>query len=307
MGISAKITVNEYTQLAGHKQGVYAIIHLRGGEILSSGGDGSVVRWNPLNKDPKGVLFAQLPEPVFCLLEHLDGSIWAGTQAGNLFVLERGQKPRVLNFEKKGIYFLTPDFLGNVWLGFGDGYLIMLNRELHIIRQVEISDKSLRCMKPMVQNLSKSDTDRFFLGSSDGILRKLQADGDVLQCVNANSPSIFAICYLDDVMLITGGRDAQLQGFDANLNPIIDPIKAHLYTIHAIEYNNDGLIATGSMDSTIKLWDKDLHLLKVIDRSKLPTAHRHSVNTLLWLSPEILVSAGDDSIIRVWQLETTQL
>ncbi len=302
MGIHAKITVNEYTQLTGHKQGVYAIIHLRGGEILSSGGDGSVVRWNPLNKDSTGTLFAQLPEPVFCLLEHLDGSIWAGTQAGNLFVLEPGQKPKLSNFGKKGIFFLTPDFLGNVWLGFGDGHLIMLNRELQIIHQVKISNKSLRCMKLMVQNLSVPDSNRFVLGSSDGILRKLQADGEVLQRVNANSPSIFAICNLNDKMLITGGRDAQLLGFDANLKPIIEPIKAHLYTIHAIEYNHEGLIATGSMDATIKIWDTNLHLLKVIDRSKLASAHSHSVNSLLWLSPQILVSAGDDSIIRVWQL-----
>lgn len=40
-----------------------------------------------MNPEPSvaGVLFAQLPEPVFCLMEGLEGVIWAGTQGGLVF------------------------------------------------------------------------------------------------------------------------------------------------------------------------------------------------------------------------------
>ena len=45
--MGAKITVKEYTQLEGHKQGVYALLNLRGSSVIvSAGGDGAVVKWD---------------------------------------------------------------------------------------------------------------------------------------------------------------------------------------------------------------------------------------------------------------------
>ncbi|MFN5694089.1 MAG: hypothetical protein ACK464_04445, partial [Bacteroidota bacterium] len=85
--MGTKIAVNEYTKLEGHKQGVYALSWLESERcLLSAGGDGAVVKWELAGIQPQvpvtGKLHAQLPEPVFCMMQGGDGVIWAGTQGG---------------------------------------------------------------------------------------------------------------------------------------------------------------------------------------------------------------------------------
>ena len=47
----------------------------------------------------------------------------------------------------------------------------------------------------------------------------------------------------------------------------------------------------------------DLTPIATVDHSK--GGHRHSVNTLLWLpTDKILVSAGDDRMIKLWSIST---
>jgi WD40 repeat protein len=57
------------------------------------------------------------------------------------------------------------------------------------------------------------------------------------------------------------------------------------------------------MDKTVKIWDINTGaLLKVIDREKYPSrGHSHSVNALCWVG-SLLASAGDDKIIRIWEV-----
>ena len=104
------------------------------------------------------------------------------------------------------------------------------------------------------------------------------------------------------------GEDGQLR----------QEVKAHLFTIHALAGSELGWLASGSMDKTVKIWDRNTgELLKVIDREKYPSrGHSHSVNALCWLAlaksgpnanletglRRLLASAGDDKIIRVWEV-----
>jgi len=80
-------------------------------------------------------------------------------------------------------------------------------------------------------------------------------------------------------------------------------VKAHLFTIHALAVSELGWLASGSMDKTVKVWDRNNGaLLKVIDREKYPSrGHSHSVNALCWVG-RLLASAGDDKIIRIWEV-----
>ena len=300
--MGAKITVKEYTQLEGHKQGVYALLNLRGSSVIvSAGGDGAVVKWDldengPVRMNPKpsvaGVLFAQLPEPVFCLMEGLDGVIWAGTQGGLVFKLVSGEAPRMIKLGTSSVFFISRWMDGRIAVGLGSGELVFLDDELQLLDRKSLGKKSLRCCLG----------DRGLIGGSDGLIWRLDAQGRVLSFWKANSPSVFCLAEDSQGDIVSGGRDALLMwmGADGGLK---QEVKAHLFTIHTLAGSELGWLASGSMDKTVKIWDINTGaLLKVIDREKYPSrGHSHSVNALCWVG-RLLASAGDDKIIRIWEV-----
>ena len=300
--MGAKITVKEYTQLEGHKQGVYALLNLRGSSVIvSAGGDGAVVKWDldengPVRMNPEpsvaGVLFAQLPEPVFCLMEGLDGVIWAGTQGGLVFKLVSGEAPRMIKLGTSSVFFISRWMDGRIAVGLGSGELVFFDDELQLLDRVSLGKKSLRCCLG----------DRGLIGGSDGLIWRLDAQGRVLSFWKANSPSVFCLAEDSQGDIVSGGRDALLMwmGADGGLK---QEVKAHLFTIHALAGSDLGWLASGSMDKTVKVWDRNSGaLLKVIDREKYPSrGHSHSVNALCWVG-RLLASAGDDKIIRIWEV-----
>ena len=300
--MGAKITVKEYTQLEGHKQGVYALLNLRGSSVIvSAGGDGAVVKWDldengPVRMNPEpsvaGVLFAQLPEPVFCLMEGLDGVIWAGTQGGLVFKLVSGEAPRMIKLGTSSVFFISRWMDGRIAVGLGSGELVFLDDKLQLLDRKSLGKKSLRCCLG----------DRGLIGGSDGLIWRLDAQGRVLSFWKANSPSVFCLAEDSQGDIVSGGRDALLMwmGEDGGLQ---QEIKAHLFTIHALAGSDLGWLASGSMDKTVKVWDINTGaLLKVIDREKYPSrGHSHSVNALCWVG-RLLASAGDDKIIRIWEV-----
>ena len=300
--MGAKITVKEYTQLEGHKQGVYALLNLRGSSVIvSAGGDGAVVKWDldetgPVRMNPEpsvaGVLFAQLPEPVFCLMEGLDGVIWAGTQGGLVFKLVSGEAPRMIKLGTSSVFFISRWMDGRIAVGLGSGELVFLDDELQLLDRKSLGKKSLRCCLG----------DRGLIGGSDGLIWRLDAQGDILKRWDANSPSVF--CLAEDAQgdIVSGGRDALLMWMGEN-GELKQEVKAHLFTIHALAGSELGWLASGSMDKTVKVWDRNSGaLLKVIDREKYPSrGHSHSVNALCWVG-RLLASAGDDKIIRIWEV-----
>ena len=300
--MGAKITVKEYTQLEGHKQGVYALLNLRGSSVIvSAGGDGAVVKWDldengPVRMNPEpsvaGVLFAQLPEPVFCLMEGLDGVIWAGTQGGLVFKLVSGEAPRMIKLGTSSVFFISRWMDGRIAVGLGNGELVFLDDELQLLDRKSLGKKSLRCCLG----------DRGLIGGSDGLIWRLDAQGDILKRWDANSPSVFCLAEDSEGDIVSGGRDALLMwmGEDGGLK---QEVKAHLFTIHALAGSDLGWLASGSMDKTVKVWDRNSGaLLKVIDREKYPSrGHSHSVNALCWVG-RLLASAGDDKIIRIWEV-----
>jgi WD40 repeat protein len=300
--MGAKITVKEYTQLEGHKQGVYALLNLRGSSVIvSAGGDGAVVKWDldengPVRMNPEpsvaGVLFAQLPEPVFCLMEGLDGVIWAGTQGGLVFKLVSGEAPRMIKLGTSSVFFISRWMDGRIAVGLGSGELVFLDDELQLLDRKSLGKKSLRCCLG----------DRGLIGGSDGLIWRLDAQGDILKRWDANSPSVFCLAEDSEGNIVSGGRDALLMwmGEDGGLK---QEVKAHLFTIHALAGSDLGWLASGSMDKTVKIWDRNSGaLLKVIDREKYPSrGHSHSVYALCWVG-RLLASAGDDKIIRIWEV-----
>ena len=80
-------------------------------------------------------------------------------------------------------------------------------------------------------------------------------------------------------------------------------LDAHWYTIHSVKFSpSKTILASASMDKTIRLWSgKDFKLLKVIDTTKFE-AHKSSVNGLIWLNDNLLISCSDDASIKCWEI-----
>ena len=225
-------------------------------------------------------------------MEGLDGVIWAGTQGGLVFKLVSGEAPRMIKLGTSSVFFISRWMDGRIAVGLGSGELVFLDDELQLLDRKSLGTKSLRCCLG----------DRGLIGGSDGLIWRLDAQGRVLSFWEANSPSVF--CLAEDAQgdIVSGGRDALLMWMGENVE-LKQEVKAHLFTIHALAGSDLGWLASGSMDKTVKIWDRNTgELLKVIDREKYPSrGHSHSVNALCWVG-RLLASAGDDKIIRVWEV-----
>ena len=66
---------------------------------------------------------------------------------------------------------------------------------------------------------------------------------------------------------------------------------------------NGRYLATASRDKTVKLWDAEtFELLKVIEVVR-DSGHINSVNTLLWINDDLLLTAGDDRRVLGWTVD----
>lgn len=319
--MGAKIHLIDYKELGGHKQGVYSLFY-RGDNLWSAGGDGFVVKWNIHTGE--GVLFAQVPEPIFCMAWVKEDVILAGTQKGNLFLLEKGKEAVVYKLSSQGLFFIEK--VGKYWwIGLGDGMLGVLNEQLEIAKMVQITpnQESLRCILlyggnangfSELEEFTPTVAESVWLGASDGHIYQIEISSlQVLQKIKANQPSVFSMDWNPLAQeIITGGRDAQLHRIHPqaqNRSPQTK-IPAHWFSIHQVKKHPElpHLLASSSMDKSIKFWQlPDLKLLKVIDRPKLAYAHSHSVNTLCWLPSGIpdqvkIASGSDDKRVVIWTL-----
>ena len=104
-------------------------------------------------------------------------------------------------------------------------------------------------------------------------------------------------------MILTGGRDAHLNIWDAKSYTLIKSIPAHNYAIYDIVFSPDAkLFATASRDKTVKIWDAETFELQVRINKENYDGHVNSVNKLLW-TDKYLVSTGDDRAVMVWEVK----
>jgi WD40 repeat protein len=122
----------------------------------------------------------------------------------------------------------------------------------------------------------------------------------------AHQNSVFTLAYSrDSKTLLSGSRDARIKTWDIeNGYELKGEVAAHLYAINHLAISPDGnYFATASMDKSVKIWKaEELQLLKVVDKAR-HAGHGTSVNKILWINNEQLVSAGDDRVISNWMVK----
>jgi WD40 repeat protein len=303
-----KINITKIAHFSGHKGSIFSLCNgLEEYTFFSGADDGYVVEWNHEIKGD-GKLLVQVNRPVYAIyLDTKQQYLLCGTASGNLHVIDLNTRKEIRNIEAHtlGLYDIrmTADHL--ITSG-GDGHICIWDPiTFDLIRNINASDKSARVIA------LHPDGKEFAVGFSDHYIRLYATQTfDLLYELKAHTNSVFALTYSPDGShLYSGGRDVMLKSwavqnaFENNLD-----IPAHTLHINAIAFSPDGsLYATVSMDKTLKIWDAATDtLLKVADKQR-NEGHTTSVNKLLWLADDELLTCSDDRTVMMWKIATGEM
>ena len=290
----------------GHKASIFSIAEsVDQSRFFSGDGNGYLVEWDFKNPD-NGIAIAQLPSNIFSIKYIADKQMIAvGTLSGTLFFLDYVSRKLIKSVEhhRDGIFHIwrSDDLL---YVCGGDGQLSLWDlNDLSICQSIQVSDKSLRSLDFSLER------EQIAIGSSDHDIHLYSfRDLKKVSVLSGHENSVFCVHYNPEGdRLYSGSRDAQIKIWDTVATEQIHSLPAHMSTVNSLAMHPSlPLLASASRDKTIKIWDTDRDkLLKVISAEK-QTAHKHSVNKLLWSGYEnILISAGDDRGLLAWRIERT--
>jgi WD repeat-containing protein 61 len=298
-----KINIAKVAHFSGHKGSIFSLCKgLHPDTFYSGADDGYVVEWNYKTKGD-GKLLVQVNRPVYSM--HLNTGqqqLYCGTAAGNLHVIDLDTRNEVRNIEAHtlGLFDIkeSPQYL--ITSG-GDGRICIWNKQLELVKKIDASDKSARVITISEQR------NEFAVGFSDHHIRIYSLETlELLHEYKGHDNSVFALTYSpDNQHLYSGGRDVMLRNWEvkSNYTRQLD-IAAHTLHINAIAFSPDGNVyATVSMDKTLKIWDAQTNeLLKVADKQR-HQGHTTSVNKLLWLSNDTLLTCSDDRAVMMWEID----
>lgn len=278
----------------GHTQAVYGLaFDPLAGFIYSGSADGMLVQWKMTEED--GTLIYRHNSSIYTV-EFFDQFVWVGTRDSHLLQVDPRKMTLVRDFDlQSGAVFDVFKSKENVLVLTENGILWVFDNYMNPVKKVPISQRSLRNITPLSAG--------FAVASSDGKIHLLGSDFLKVGELNGHNSSVFAVLYLPEQdMLLSGGRDAVIRG---HLNKLlVKNIPAHQLHIHRFALNPDlSLLASCSMDKTIKLWECNrMELLKVIDFQK-HDSHLSSVNKILWIDKNTLISCSDDRRVKCFEIK----
>ena len=286
----------------GHTGGVYDLIKMSDKEFLSASGDRLVVSWN-IDNPEQGNLIARAADSIYaiCFLSDTN-ELLIGQAKGEIHVIDlsTNQEKKLLKVNDKGVFSISENKLKNkVYVLGGDGVLSVLDaKDYSLIAKKKVSSMKLRSV------FFDANTNKLFIGCGEGVVTVF--DDDRMEKLYNNQISkigfsINTMMDLSDEHVLCGGRDAHLRWIRKDDLSIVDGVPAHNYAIYKISFSpNKKLFATASRDKTLKIWDAESNqIVQRIEQSS--DGHLNSVNTLLWMDDQKLISAGDDRSINIWR------
>jgi WD40 repeat protein len=289
--------------LSGHNAAIFALSPSEDPRyFLSGAGDGWVVRWD-LEAPELGKLIAKVDTQIFslCHLPELQRVV-VGNMHGGVHWVDLAQPEQTKNIahHQKGVYRILR-VAEQVFTAGGDG--ILTRWDLHSGRTLESIQLSAQSLRGLAYSATRQE---LAVGSSDRHIYILDVKTFQIkaQITQAHNHSVFCVQYSPDGnLLLSGGRDALLNVWDAERLNLLSSQAAHWFTINDIVFHPQGhWFATASRDKTIKIWDaQHFQLLKVLDTIR-DRCHVNSVNALLWSAhQEQLISASDDRSLMLWR------
>lgn len=293
------------SRFTGHKGSVYALSPAPDPDhFLSAGGDGSVVRWDL--KDPgKGITEARVGRAIFAMHGAPGQLLYIGDEDGGLHVVDLAARKEV-QLERphvKGIFAFAelPD--GRLVVAAGDGSISVWNtgggdgHRIALQRKVPLTDEKVRdlALSPDGGLLAVACGDgTIHILDSTGLNERFTLPGHE---IGANSLA----WHPDKPVLVSGGKDGHLRLWrtDTGFRPL-HAFPAHKDTIYSIAFSPDGSkLASAARDKTAKLWNAEtLSPLSRMDRNS--GGHGYSVNAVLWMGNDAVITASDDKAVVAW-------
>lgn len=289
----------------GHQGSIYSLLTGDNGAFFSGAGDKLVVKWNSAVPD-EGEVVARASDAVYALLLLKEENILlVGQAAGGIHVVDLNEKveKRLIKITHTSIFSLklSPD--GNfIFVITGDGSFYVLERAtMNKVADVKISSSKVRCVT-FNEHGSKA-----YFGCGEGAVQEINLQNFTFGkrwLAHQQGFSVNAVVVTPgNEFILTGSRDAHINKFSLSNYKLMQSVPAHNYAIYDLAFNeSNSLLASASRDKTVKIWDPET--LEVIMRLEKQEAdgHVNSVNKLLWLNKDELLSAGDDRSIALWKM-----
>jgi WD40 repeat protein len=298
------IYIDKISDYSGHNAAIYSLSPSESDDYFYSvGGDGWIVKWPLYGPAQDGVLLGDTGGKLFSMaISPSNQLLIAGDIHGDLFWIDIINK-KILGrstFHKGSVFDICMIDSSRIITISGDGYICLWDTDQRLpLLSKKLSSQGLRCAS------FDSETGNIFVGASDNNIYILNMDDFEVKHIiyQAHQNSVFSLNYIPSIGLVSGGRDAHLKMWNAIDFMVYHDVPAHWYTINKIlNISGLNLLVTASRDKTVRLWDSTTkELMKTLDVQK--GGHFNSVNTLLWNSEHsILLSAGDDRVIRKWKI-----
>lgn len=301
--MTSSIQYHRRAVLTGHNAAIFALSASEDSRyFLSGAGEGWVVRWD-LEAPDLGKLIAKVDTQIFSLLHLPDRQqVVVGNMNGGVHWVDLLKPEQTKNIaqHRKGVYRILR--VGDqVFTAGGDG--ILTRWDIHTSRTLESIQLSHQSLRGMAYCPSRAE---IALGASDRNIYILDVHSFQIKATipQAHNHSVFCVQYSPDGQhLISGGRDALLNVWDADGLHLLSAQAAHLFTINDIVFHPHlPLFATASRDRTIKIWDAETFQLRKVLNTIRDQCHVNSVNALLWSDhDQLLISASDDRSIMLWE------
>ena len=256
--------------------------------------------------------------PVDCVASRSNGHVASGGEGGSIIIhstssnKEEYRADNVFSGEVLGLCFLPQFGSGLVACGYGgdvDGggvNLKILNNSFKLIQTLVGHDGTVYCVtvSPSGSHMASGGYRKVMIWSEPGE----GGEWARVQVLEDHTSDIYAVCFSPDgKQLATGSYELiKVYSFNEGNAILAHTLEGHTGSVYSLSFSPDckTLCSSGGYDKSIKFWNPaDGSLVKSIDE-----AHTLLVNSVSY-SPNgrILVSAGYDYTMKIWDAETFEL
>lgn len=299
-----KFKYTHLEDLKGHQSGIYAL--MQGDEIdelISCGGDGMVIAWK-ISENSISRILTGLKEVIFSMIKTPDKGVYLfGTMNGSIYRFDRSTQDikKLSNAHNNGVFdmlFLNDNLLASIG---ADGMLRTWDYPtFNPVHEVYVSDKKLRSI-----DLNK-ELAHIAIGAIDGTVSIFDVKNlKRLMRFKAHDRGVYLTRFHPHrKMLITGCIDGTLNFWKTDQDyKHVYQRPVHSSTIYGFDYHKmEDMYVTVSKDKSIKIWDPAFDIPQTINKFT-GEGHVHSVNSVCWLHNGVLATAGDDKVIKLWDVE----
>lgn len=296
--------INKLVQLTGHAGSIYGLCQGPSPNVFFSGSsDGIVAEWNIGNTE-QAKIAVKIESAVYSIAFIKEQNLLlVGNGNGGIHIVDYEQKKetKLLQLHKAPVFDIRFSAVNRCF------YSASSDGTIAIVKVDDFYSEVIKLCHQKVRQLNlNQDESLLAVAAGDCSIRIFNTKTFKQEKqIAAHSLSSNAVCFHPEgKLLITGGRDAILNGWDLEQDYKLEfSIPAHNFAIYSIEFSPDNkLMATASRDKTVKIWDSsNFDLIKRLD-NKSSKGHLNSVNKLMWDNESgKLITAGDDRSIILWE------